>query len=41
MSYPGEILNRNALRDTLRQLERAINGNAMDGDWIADLANRK
>lgn len=24
-----------ALRDTLRQLERAINGNAMDGDWIA------
>ena len=25
----------NALRDTLRQLEKAINGNAMDGDWIA------
>ena len=25
----------NALRDTLRQLERAINGNAMDGNWIA------
>lgn len=24
-----------ALRDTLRQLEKAINGNAMDGDWIA------
>ena len=24
-----------ALRDTLRQLESAINGNAMDGDWIA------
>ena len=24
-----------ALRDTLRQLERAINGDAMDGDWIA------
>lgn len=24
-----------ALRDTLRQLERAINGNALDGDWIA------
>ena len=24
-----------ALRDVLRQLEKAINGNAMDGDWIA------
>jgi len=24
-----------ALRDTLRQLEKAINGNAMDGDWIS------
>ena len=24
-----------ALRDTLRQLEKAINGNKMDGDWIA------
>jgi hypothetical protein len=24
-----------ALRDSLRQLEKAINGNAMDGDWIA------
>ena len=24
-----------ALRDALRQLEKAINGNAMDGDWIA------
>ena len=24
-----------ALRDTLRQLEKAINGNTMDGDWIA------
>lgn len=24
-----------ALRDCLRQLEKAINGNAMDGDWIA------
>lgn len=24
-----------ALRGTLRQLEKAINGNTMDGDWIA------
>lgn len=24
-----------ALQDVLRQLEKAINGNAMDGDWIA------
>ena len=24
-----------ALRDALRQLEKAIHGNAMDGDWIA------
>ena len=24
-----------ALRDTLRQLEKAINGNAMDGEWIS------
>ena len=32
----------NALRDTLRQLEKAINGNAMDGDWIAaELHGRK
>ena len=31
-----------ALRDTLRQLERAINGNAMDGDWIlAELHGRE
>lgn len=31
-----------ALRDTLRQLEKAINGNAMDGDWIAaELHGRK
>lgn len=31
-----------ALRDTLRQLEKAINGNAMDGDWIsAELHGRE
>ena len=31
-----------ALRDTLRQLERAINGNAMDDDWIsAELHGRE
>jgi len=31
-----------ALRDTLRQLEKAINGNAMDGDWIAaELSGRE
>jgi hypothetical protein len=30
------------LRDTLRQLEKAINGNAMDGDWItAELHGRE
>ena len=29
----------NALRDTLRQLEKAINGNAMDGDWISAETN--
>lgn len=30
-----------ALRDTLRQLEKAINGNAMDSDWItAELHGR-
>ncbi len=32
----------NALRGTLRQLEKAINGNAMDGDWItAELHGRE
>ena len=32
----------NALRDTLRQLEKAINGNSMDGEWIAaELHGRK
>ena len=31
-----------ALRDTLRQLERAINGNAIDSDWItAELHGRE
>lgn len=31
-----------ALRGTLRQLEKAINGNAMDGDWIsAELRGRE
>lgn len=31
-----------ALRDALRQLEKAINGNAMDGDWIsAELNGRE
>ena len=29
----------NALRDTLRQLEKAINGNAMDSDWISAEVN--
>ena len=28
-----------ALRNTLRQLEKAINGNQMDGDWISAETN--
>jgi hypothetical protein len=28
-----------ALRDTLRQLEKAINGNSMDGDWVSAETN--
>jgi hypothetical protein len=26
---------KKALRDTLRQLEKANNGNTMDADWVA------
>ena len=29
----------NALRDTLRQLEKAINGNAMDSEWLSAEVN--
>jgi len=40
--YMLDVDYENALRDTLRQLEKAINGNAMDGDWIAaELHGRK